>query len=187
MMRPATRRGIWVLGVAAAAIWYFARQAPEPSEEPLSRPDVKLNYALYDFSGHLLDDRGRVSLQIRSPELRNDAETGIGTVDSPEIRIRQDRDRWFINAESAIISPDREEVWLRGDVYLSRRVPAEGRLLEIASTDVLLNVTPRTAHTDAAVSIRERGDRLDAVGMRLDMINETYELLSDVRAHYEVP
>ena len=72
-------------------------------------------------------------------------------------------------------------------MYLSRRTDSADRLLEIASSDVVLNVTPRTARTESAVNIRENGDRLDAVGMRLDMINETYELQSDVRAHYEVP
>lgn len=187
MMRPATRRGVLVLAATAALTWFFARQTPEPFAEPPNRPDVKLNYALYDFSGRLLDGQGGVNLQIRSPVLRNDAESGIGTVDSPEIRIHQDDDRWFITAESAIISPDREVVTLRGEVYLSRHVPEEGRLLEIASSDVVLNVTPRTAQSDAPVSIRERGDRLDAVGLRLDMINETYQLLNDVRAHYELP
>jgi lipopolysaccharide export system protein LptC len=59
--------------------------------------------------------------------------------------------------------------------------------MEIASSDVVLNVTPRTAATEAGVSIRQGGDRLDAVGMRLDMIAERYELLHEVRAHYEMP
>jgi lipopolysaccharide export system protein LptC len=41
--------------------------------------------------------------------------------------------------------------------------------------------------TEAGVNIRQGDDRLDAVGMRLDMIGETYELLHDVRARYEMP
>ena len=78
-------------------------------------------------------------------------------------------------------------ITLQGEVYLSRHTAAADRLLEIASSDVVLDVTPRTARTDSAVNIRENGDRLDAVGMRLDMINETYELQSEVRARYAVP
>jgi len=52
---------------------------------------------------------------------------------------------------------------------------------------VVLNVTPRTAMTETDVSIRQQGDRLDAVGMKLDMVNERYELLNEVRAHYQTP
>ena len=36
-----------------------------------------------------------------------------------------------------------------------------------------------------ACFIRQRNDRIDAVGMRLDMVSEQYELLNDVKAHYE--
>jgi LPS export ABC transporter protein LptC len=186
-MQAKTRHGILLLSALAAVSWLLARQPREAPVDPVSRPDLELNYALYDFSGMLLNDRGGVSLQISSPELRNKAASGIGTVEAPEIRIQQEQDRWYISAESAIISPDREHVTLAGEVYLSRHDELTGRLLEINSSDIIMDVTPRTAMTEAGVTIRQGGDRLDAVGMRLDMIRETYELLHDVRARYEMP
>jgi LPS export ABC transporter protein LptC len=187
MMRAPTRRGILALAVLAGLSWLVTRQPREAEVDPVKRPNVRLNYALYEFSGRLLDDAGNVSYQIESPELRNDAESGIGTVEAPRIRISEARDHWYIEAESAIISPDREQVMLAGEVFLSRENEITGQLLEISSSDVVLDVTPRTARTEAAVRIRQQGDRVDAVGMRLDLINETYQLLSDVRAHYETP
>lgn len=186
-MRPPTRRGILALAVLAGLSWLVARRPQEAVIEPIGRPDAKLNYALYDFSGRILDETGAINIEIASPELRNDAESGIGTVESPRIHIREERDHWYIEAESAIISPDREQVMLTGEVSLLREDDISGQLLEIASSDIVLDVTPRTARTDAPVHIRQRGDRLDAVGMRLDMINETYELLNDVSARYETP
>lgn len=186
-MQARTRDGIMVLAAFAALSWLLARQPREVPVGPVSRPDLELNYALYDFSGMTLNDQGGINLQIESPELRNNAASGIGTVDAPEIHIQQDQDRWYISAESAIISPDRERVTLAGEVYLSRRDGLTGQLLEISSTDVIMDITPRTAVTEAGVTIRQEGDRLDAVGMKLDMITETYELLHDVRAHYEMP
>jgi LPS export ABC transporter protein LptC len=187
MMRPPTRRGIFTLAVLAVLSWLVAREPREAAVDPIGRPDVRLNYALYDFRGRLLDETGAVNFRIEAPELRNDAETGIGTVESPRIRIHENDDRWYIQAESAIISPDREQVILAGEVYLSRADDITGQLLEISSSDIVLEVTPRTARTEAPVRMRQQGDRVDAVGMRLDMINETFQLLSDVRAHYEIP
>ena len=186
-MRARTWRGILLLALLALLSWQLARRPSDTLTSPLDKPDIRLNYALYDFSGRLLDERGEVKMDIASPVLRNDAETGIGTVDSPEIHIQQDDDRWYITAESAIISADREIVNLAGGVNLSRRNELTDQTLEIATSDVVLNVTPRTATTEAAVSMRQQGDRLDAVGMKLDMINESYELLNEVRAHYETP
>jgi lipopolysaccharide export system protein LptC len=186
-MRAKTWRGILLLALLALLSWQLARRPAETTESPLDKPDIRLNYALYDFSGRLLDHQGKVRLRIASPELRNDAATGIGTVDSPEIHIQQEDDRWYITAETAVISANREIVNLHGSVNLSRHDELTDQTLEITTTDVVLHVTPRTAMTDAAVSMRQQGDRLDAVGMRLDMVNENYELLNEVTAHYETP
>ena len=121
------------------------------------------------------------------PPGSSNAQSGVGTVESPEIRIQQEDERWYITAESAIITADREHVSLMGDVYLTRRNELTGQLLEISSRDIMLNLTPRTASGDSQVSIKQDNDRLDAVGIRLDMISNSFELLNDVQAHYETP
>ena len=188
MINRRTRRGIILLSLLAVLTWILSRDGTQPgAETPLTGLDTRLNYALYDFTGRLLDERGGVKLEIESPLLRNDARSGIGTVDSPEMLIRQEDEHWYINAESAIITADREQVTLIGEVNLTRRNQVTGEVLEIETSDVLLNVTPRTASTDTDVSVLQEGDRLDAVGMNLDMINNHFELLDEVRAHYEVP
>lgn len=176
-----------MLGLLAVLTWLLAREPSEPQVMTVERPDVRLNYALYDFSGRLLDDQGSISLLINSPVLRSTAESGVGTVESPEIHLQQDEDKWHITAESAIISADREHVTLVGDVFLSRRNEITDQLLEIETSDVELDVDPRTAETEAPVRITQDADWLQAAGMRLDMINEHYELLKDVRAYYETP
>jgi LPS export ABC transporter protein LptC len=165
----------------------LSRDQSETRERPTGELDTRLNYALHDFDGRLLNESGAINLEIQAPVLRSNAESGVGTVESPEIRIQQDDERWYITAESAIITADREYVSLMGDVYLTRRNEITGQLLEISTKDVMLNVTPRTASSDSKVQIRQENDRLDATGMKLDMISNSFELLNDVRAHYEMP
>lgn len=187
MIQRRTRRGIIVLAILAALTWMLSRDHGEVGERPVSALDTRLNYALYEFNGRLLNDAGAVNLEIQSPVLRSNADSGVGTVESPEIRIQQDNERWYITAESAIITADREYVSLMGDVYLTRRNELTGQFLEISTKDVMLNVTPRTASTESKVQIRQENDWLDATGIRLNMISNSFELLSDVRAHYEMP
>ena len=187
MIKRGTRQGIVLAAVLALLTWLLARQPGEPESSPVDRPDVRLNYALFDFNGRLLDEFGSVHLQIDAPVLRSTAESGVSTVEAPEIRIQEDDDNWYITADSAIISADREHVTLEGDVFLSRRNELTDQLLEIATSDVVLAVTPRTAETEAEVRITQQADWLHVAGMRLDMINERYELLNQVRAHYEIP
>jgi len=177
-----TRRGILVLALLASLSWILLKESGEVQEGPVSKLDTRLNYALYDFNGRLLEEDGSTKLVFHAPALRSDAQSGVGTVESPEIRIQQEDEQWYITAESAIITADQEHVSLMGDVNLSR-----GELLEIATMDVMLNVTPRTAASDSEVHIRHFNDRLDATGFRVDMISNTFQLLKDVRAYYEIP
>lgn len=187
MTRRQTRRGIILLALLAVLSWLYSRPSAEIAQQRVDRLDTRLNYALYDFNGRLLSDEGDIKLEIESPVLRNDAQSGIGTVDSPLFRILQEQDRWYISAESAVIASDRENVTLEGEVQLTRKNSVTGETLQIQTRDVMLQVTPRTARTESRVSIVQGQDRLDALGMNLDMIANHFELLSEVEAHYEVP
>ena len=181
-----TRRGILLLALLAGLSWLLTKQTTEQESGPIKGLDTRLNYALYDFEGRLLDDFGKINLEIDAPTLRSDAGSGIGTVEQPNIRIQQEDEEWYITADSAVIAADREHITLQGEVKLLRRNQITGELLDIKTSEVLLNVTPRTASTESEVRIRQAGDYLDATGMTIDMINDRYELLSEVRAHYEV-
>ena len=186
MIQRRTRRGIILLALLATLTWILSVEHGENAEQPVSKLDTRLNYALYDFDGRLLNDEGAVNLEIQAPVLRSNAQSGVGTVESPEIRIQQEDERWYITAESAIITANREHVSLMGDVYLARRNEVTGQLLEISTKDIMLNITSKTASGESRVSIRQDNDSLDAIGMRLDMISNNFELHQDVRAHYEI-
>ena len=181
-----TWKGIFLLTALAVLTWLLARQPGEPPSTPVGKPDVRLNYALYDFNGRLLDEDGSINLEVDSPVLRSSEESGVGTIESPEIRFEENEDHWYMTAEHAIISADREHVTLVGEVFLSRRNELTDQLLEITTSDVMLDVTPRIATTEAEVRITQQADWLRAAGMRLDLIGEHYELHNEVRAHYEI-
>ena len=187
MIRRKTWRSIAVLAVLAVLSWLGARDTREPKAVPLADLDTRLNYALWDFKAQLLDDEGGISLVISAPILRNNASTQIGTVENPRVRIQHEGDEWYITADSAIITADREFVSLVGNVDLLRQKSSRPDLLEIRTRDVLLNVTPRTASTESEVKITQDGDHLEAVGMKLDMKTDSYELLDNVRASYAKP
>jgi len=187
VIKRRTYRGILVLMTLAVGSWFMTRGTDGPDRQPFSEIDTRLNYALYDFDGHLLDDQGHISLEISSPVLRKNAADEVGTIEQPVVRIQQENEEWYIEAESAIITADREDVSLQGSVNMLRTNKTTGERLEITTRDVMLKVTPRTASTESLVTLVQAGDRLDAVGMNLDMRKNSYELLDDVRAYYEVP
>lgn len=174
------------LAALSMITWLVSKNPAAPASEPPARLDTRLNYAMHNFDSQLLDKQGNINLQISSPLLRKIAQSEVGTMTSPQIRIKQDNQQWFITAESAIITADREYISLIGDVNMLRLNPVSGETLEINTRDVMLKVTPRTASTDSFVTITQNGDQLDALGMNLNIIEDNYELLNDVRAHYDI-
>ena len=186
MIKRKTRHGIFFLTALSIIIWLLPKGSSDPVDEPPERLDTRLNFSLRDFNGKILDKQGNIKLQISAPLLRKVAQSEVGTIKSPQIRIQQDDQQWHISAESAIITADREYVSLIGDVNILRRNEISGETLKITTRDVMLRVTPRTASTESIVTIVQHDDRLDALGMNLDMINNSFELLEDVRAHYDI-
>ena len=176
-----------LLAFLAVVTWLGGRGRDEPEAEPFADLDTRLNYALWDFHAQLLDDDGRLQLEINAPMLRNNASSQVGTVENPRIRVRQDDDEWHISSDSAIITADREHVSLIGHVDFLRQGKSSADRLEIRTRDVMLNVTPRTASTEAAVALAQNQDRLEANGMKLDMKANSYELLDQVRGSYARP
>lgn len=187
MIRTKTWRGIGVLALVAVLTWLVANDSRKPKSEPLADLDTRLDYALWNFNAQMLDANGMVNLEIDAPILRNNASTRIGSVENPRIRILLEEDEWYITADSAIITADREFVSLVGSVDITRNNRVSREIMEIRTRDVLLNVTPRTASTDARVLISQNSDEIEAVGMKLDMKTESYELLENVQAIYAKP
>jgi LPS export ABC transporter protein LptC len=187
LIRSSTWQGILGLTALATVSWLVSLSPTDQEQEERTAVDTRLNYALRNFESRMLDEQGNVKLEMSSPILRKIAESEVGTIESPVIRIQQENEEWYISAESAIITADREFVSLIGDVDLLRTHTITGETLEINTYDVMLRTTPRTASTESPVTLIQSGDRVDAIGMNLDMINNSYELLEDVRAHYDTP
>ncbi len=185
--RRPTLRGIASMTVLAVVSFILARGPNDAVSNPVARLDTSLDYALQDFNADLLDENGDISVRLVAPYLRNNASSGIGTVERPDIHVQQDEEIWHITADSAIITADRQFVSMTGPVKIKQQNRLAGTVLNIDTRDVMISVALRTATSDAPVKLRQEGDELEAVGLKLDMIRNSYELLSEVRGTYATP
>ncbi len=185
--RPATRRGIVIVGIVAVITVLATRGVRDVMQPNLQEVDTRLNYALFDFRGQMLDEQGKLAMTIEAPVLRSNASSGIGTVTRPEIYVNENGNQWTLWANTAVISSDRHYVSLAGDVRAVRYNALDSDALEIQTRDLVLDVNARTGNTDATVSIQHARDSLTANGMSLDLVNDHYELLENVKAIYDTP
>jgi len=181
-----TSRGILVLAVLTAAVFWLGRSGSDRRQDPISGLDTRLNYALHDFEARYFDADGKSAVNLWAPILTNNASSGIGIIEQPRFNVVQDGNLWSIVAESATVTADREQIILAGKVNMRRVDPVTERLLEVTTNEMILDVTPRVVHSDRPVVILEDGDKLEAVGFSIDMINESYHLDDQVKGRYGI-
>ena len=187
MIASRTSRGILVLGLLTAVSFWANRDGDRRATAPISGLDTRLDYALYDFEAHYYDTGGRLAASIEAPNLANDAATGVGTIRSPDMRVLHPDSEWNIEAQSATISPGRDEIVLRGEVDMVRIDPATGARVDVHTAEVVFEVVPRIARSRSAVEVIDGDDRLRAVGFHLDLATNRFSLLNDVRGIYAIP
>ncbi|NND44780.1 MAG: LPS export ABC transporter periplasmic protein LptC [Xanthomonadales bacterium] len=184
MIRRKTSLGILALATLVALTYWAARMKTERVSGPIAGLDTRLDYALRDFELRFYDERGEPAARLTAPVLANQAASGIGEITRPEFDIMHRGNVWHIVAQSATIGPDREQVSLNGDVRMRRTATLPGRRLELATTDMLLEVTRRLVSGEQAVRIEDGADTLRARGFQVNLANDHFTLMDDVQLTY---
>jgi len=186
MISRNTQRGIMAMVLLTGVSFWAAREQHDDTLEPVAGLDPKLNYVLRNFELQVFDTNGKATLNMRAPVLSNDPVLGIGTVENPLLVLRQQDITWNMVADSATITADKEHVELFGKVYVQRLDLLTGKREELNTSEIKLEVVPQTASTTEAVSLYDGVNQIDAIGMYLDMMNDTIQLKQQVKAIYAV-
>lgn len=186
MISRKTRRGIMALVLLTGVSFWAAREQGDEAPAPASGLDPRLNYVLHDFELQIYDLNGKTTLNMKAPVLSNDPLLELGTIENPLLVLHQQGITWNLTADSATITADKEHVELLGKVYVQRLELLTGNRVELNTSELKIEVTPQTASTFAPVSFFDGLNRMEAVGMQLDMKNDTFTLKQQVKAIYAV-
>ena len=186
MITRKTRRGITALILLSAVSFWLSRSQDNNKPEPVAGLDPKLNYVLRDFELQFFDEYGKPTINMKAPVLRNDPTLQLGTIERPVVKLNQADAVWDMTADTATVTTDKEHVQLIGQVYVKRNEPVSGSWVELNTREIQIEVTPQTAITDQPVSMFDGVNRLNAIGLELDMKTKTYSLKQQVRATYAV-
>ena len=184
MITRKTRRGIIVLVLLTSVSFWVAREQQDDGPEAVTDLDPKLNYVLRDFELQVYDKNGKTTLNLKAPVLSNNPLLKMGTIENPLLVLHQQDITWNLTANSATITADKEHVELLGKVYVQRLELISGSRIELNTSELKIEVTPQTADTFEPVSLFDGLNHIDAVGMHLDMMNDTFKLKQQVKAIY---
>ena len=186
MITRKTRRGIAALLVLTSVSYWVGHRQDKDVTEPVTDLDPKLNYVLRDFELQFYDADGQPSLNMQAPVLRNDPELLQGTIEQPALRLNQNNAIWDLNADTAIVTADKEHVKLSGKVRVQRFDLGSGNQVELHTSEVRIEVTPQTASTDEMVDLFDTQSHVSAIGLDLDMKANTFKLKQEVKGTYAV-
>jgi lipopolysaccharide export system protein LptC len=181
-----TWRGTLTLVLLVAAIisgWSAWRQRAEKPASPTisTRPD----YVLHDFELIALDGEGQESFLLRAPRLARNPEDKTMSIATPLFLIPdKDGQRWEIRSKTGWVSGDNSEVRLRGKVEATSP-PGDSRP-SVMKTEQL-NVFPdkNTASSAVLVTVTQPGFTMRGTGMRADLADKRFQLLSKTNTIYE--
>lgn len=178
--------GIALLAALAATSFWANRGTQDTAPPPIAGLDTRLDYALQSFELRMFDQQGVPSLRLLAPAMSNDAETGISTVQTPSIEVLQPDGTWNIDARAATVAADREHILMSGDVWMRRSGAGTQPALDLRTSELELEVTPRKASSDEPVRMVEGPHVMEAVGFRVNIMDNTFQLLNRVKLTYAI-
>lgn len=186
MIRRKTQLGIFVLAALVAGSYWASREQKDTGEQPTPGLDTRLDYALQEFEFQFFDVDGLPSARLTAPELSNHAETGISEVQRPVFNVIDQGVPWKIIAESATVTADKEHITLSGNVWISRPASDLGGELNINTSELIFEMSPKIAHSDRPVHLVQDDDIMEAVGFRVNLKNNRFQLMDRVKLKYAV-
>jgi lipopolysaccharide export system protein LptC len=187
--RPSILFPIVLMAILAVLTFWidYAVQAPEARIDGSSRHDP--DYILNNFTTTRTDENGELRYRLSALEMRHYPDDDTTELEKPQFeRYEVDKPFTTIEGNKGFVSTDAETVEFIDDVKVVRQA-FNGKGEMVVLTD-RLEVMPNEemAKTDRPVVItQEPKTVIHATGMIYDKKNQTVQLLSRVKAHYEKP
>lgn len=189
MFSEALRGGLpllLLLGLALGTTWYLQR-VERQLEIQVERPAPAEVAEGWEIEVLGTDAAGQPSFQLLSPHV-TEAAGNLGTnLEQPLLTLYEsDRGPARATAEKGWLAADQSLLRLDGSVNLWRAQGQGNDGSRLQTRWLLVYPELKQAETEAAVLITAPGQQLRGVGLRADLENERYELLSEVRGRHQV-
>jgi lipopolysaccharide export system protein LptC len=174
-----------LLIMAVASTWYLTRLEAD-LEAARSTESTAARLKGREVTLTIFDENGAIDHRLVAERVHQ-GPAGSGT-DLIHPRLAQYRDGFAVTTGTALagwVSEDRERVRMLNDVELTHRPDPDAPETRLLTEFLEYEPGPKRATTDRLVTIVRPGLRVEGVGMRADLINETVHLLSQVRGTHE--
>ncbi|MEJ2508177.1 MAG: LPS export ABC transporter periplasmic protein LptC [Gammaproteobacteria bacterium] len=176
-----------VLALAGFSVWMLnVVNVPKPGAPPGPRhiPD----YYLDDFTATAMGTDGKPLYRLKADHLDHYQDNDLKVITHLHLQwFRPGLPDWTVDADEGRILNHNRLVLLQGRVVMVRAASADQASIRLETRDLTLRPDEKYAETETAVTIRSGPNRIDAVGMHVDLEAGRVDLLANVRGHYATP
>ena len=176
--------GFALLAIAAAGSWFLTRSLQPPEVEEASRNTRSSGFYLRSARMLGTDSQGDLLYEIEAEyaeQLPNEE------IEFRNVRISYSPDAtvpWTLNADTAVIGRNQEQVVLTGDVVAVNSEGLSGEPTEIRTSYLEFDPATYRAETDGRVQIRVGSRSLTATGMLALLQEDKVQLKSNVSGKF---
>lgn len=178
---------ITIIILAALAGLSFTLVNRPPEEAALPGEPLPEGYYLTDARLQSTDESGVLRYELRARRI--DQRPSEDAIDLTDLRLDygNSTNLWRLTAERGRMPSSNTHINLEGSVLTQLlNAPAHGAT-RLRSERMFVDIAGQTASTDDPVSVEFDGGTLEAVGLDVDLADETMRLRSGVRGVFEPP
>jgi lipopolysaccharide export system protein LptC len=172
-----------MLLLSIGLIFQFSHTDSNNSSNQATHPDTFIIQATYIH----LDPTGHVQSKFSTPQVVHYAKNNRSEFSSPHIVIYdQERRPWVINAAHGQSLFGTQQIKLWGNVKVQHLTLQQQSDLTLLTSTLKYFPEQQLAQTDQPVTIIQPGMVVNSVGLKADLKSAAVQLLSNVRARYEL-
>jgi lipopolysaccharide export system protein LptC len=176
---------VTLIGIAFALTDWLQDLQEELQRAPTGSPPGVPDFAFHEVLFTVMGLDGTPRYRIRAPRMAHFPLNQSSLLLAPTIWFfRSDGPPVKMHARRARVFADGERVWLPGEVHITRPPHAERPHMTIDTRDVTVFPKPKKARSETRVVAASGEQRLQGVGMMLDLSAGTLNLKSRVRGTY---
>jgi lipopolysaccharide export system protein LptC len=150
-------------------------------------PEIRrsTDYSMTDFTMTIMDEMGKPVRVVKGKEMLHYPKDDSTEIIKPITDfIAEGKDTWQMQSEFGYTQGKGESILLTENVVIINKHNPEFKLL---TEKLTLDTVNETAFTDQAVTILSPQGETKSVGLHADLKDETINLHSRVRGHYDAP
>jgi len=182
-MRTYITLAIFII-IAIGSFWFLQNLTKEPVSDTTSDSHFP-DYFMENFSITSLNDLGQPEYVLKATKMLHYSDDDKAELDQPFLNIKQPNNDITLRASRAVFLQQENIIYLHDKVIIHRAASQTQSELSIFTDYLKIDTKLHIAETHLAAQVKTPEAELNTIGLKIDNIQGTVTLQSEVKGTYE--